>query len=410
MNGLTKGRSAVIIGAGQTGRGFVARMVASSDYRISFVDTSAEVVRRINEDGAYTIHYYNRERPPVRITEVGACLAGTGDATKAVAEADLVFTAIGESNLPSLAELLAQARLRRQESGSDGPLAIITCENGTAPARVLREALQTGFPEEARGIVVSESAIFCTTVNLPGTRLDILSEDYPELPYDGEALPGELGIPCLVPAERFPTLLRRKIYTYNCISACITYLGAFKDYKIYAEAANDPDVSGLLERLAEPLNRAISRTLGFDLEDQRRFSQRAVAKFSDYGIVDYVDKNARDVARKLGPDDRLIAPARMIMDTGGDPSVLTLTIAAALHYARRERESAAGGAAAAAFDPSAVLTGWSGLPADHPLVLRAIRHYADLERIGRGRDADWTPLTKGDDNGNLSGYGQPGGN
>ncbi|BBI33571.1 hypothetical protein KCTCHS21_29700 [Cohnella abietis] len=392
----TNDKKAVIIGAGQTGRGFTARMVASSDYRISFIDTSEELVSQLNEDGAYTIHYYNKGLPPVRIANVSAYLAGTEEAVEEVATSRLTFTAIGESNLPTLVELLVKASLLRKGLGIHGPLNVITCENGTAPGNVLRKALKAANSSVESDIIIAESAIFCTTVNLSETRLDILSENYPELPYDGEVLTGDLGIPCLVPTERFPLLLQRKIFTYNCISACVTYLGAFKAYDIYAEAANDPDVSYLLDRLAEPLNQALSVKLGFDLEDQHQFSKRAVAKFSDYTIVDYVDKNARDVARKLGPTDRLIAPAQMILETGGDPSVLALVIAAALHYAKREREaSTTASTSTEEFDFAAVLMKWSGLSSEHPLMPRVTHYYDELEQIGRGSGKDWTKLIGG---------------
>src|SRR5471032_1826580 len=44
---------AVMLGAGKTGRGFLARLLAHSAYDLVFIDRSEKLVRQLNEDGGY---------------------------------------------------------------------------------------------------------------------------------------------------------------------------------------------------------------------------------------------------------------------------------------------------------------------------------------------------------------------
>lgn len=330
--------SIAIIGAGKTGRGFLARIASSANAKLSFIDKDDRLVQLLNEDTSYTIHFFGGSRKPYRIEGVRAAVAGTKEAVQWLAEADLVFTAVAEQNLLEIAGMLNEAAaLRRNLLPEEGPLYVITGENGIEPGRVLSEGLaQDGMA--SGDIVVAESAVFCSTVDLQGTRLDIQSEAFDELPYDSMILPGRLQLSGMTPEPHFRNLLMRKIYTYNCLSACIAYLGALKDYQWYSDAANDSDIGYVLDRVTKPLNDAIAKSMNLNLQSQQAFSRRALAKFKDMAIRDDIARNARDVMRKLGPEERLLAPMRIIRENNGDLSPLALVVAAACLY-RGEREA-----------------------------------------------------------------------
>ena len=57
-----------------------------------------------------------------------------------------------------------------------------------------------------------------------------------------------------------------------------------------------------------------------------------VYKYRDRRIRDFLERNARDPIRKLGPNDRLVGPARLVLEYGGEPTNLSTVIAAALFY------------------------------------------------------------------------------
>lgn len=51
-------KKAVVIGAGQTGRGYVTRFLFQRDYAITFIDKNEKLIRMLDEDRAFCIHFY----------------------------------------------------------------------------------------------------------------------------------------------------------------------------------------------------------------------------------------------------------------------------------------------------------------------------------------------------------------
>lgn len=325
---------AVIIGAGKTGRGFLARLLQDAPYAIAFIDKSEPLVKRLNEDGRYVIHYFDGEHSPSAIEHVIATHSDSQEAHDWLCQASLVMTAIGESHIPELGSCLLKV-LEYRRIHKIPKMHMLVCENGVTPTASL-ERLLTGYEDV---IELGEAAIFCSTIELPGTRLDIQSEFYHELPFDSQKLSTLRCFPGLRPEAEFPNLLIRKIYTYNCLSACIAYLGAYKNYEWYADAANDPEISEILDLITEPLNKAISQSYNVDIDQQRLFSQAALKKFKDYNIRDSIARNARNAIRKLSPDDRLAAPARLISEQGDSVNSIALVIASVLLYAEEHEPS-----------------------------------------------------------------------
>ncbi len=328
--------SAVIIGAGQTGRGFIARFLFNSGYRLTFIDKNEKTVKYLQEDNFFTIHCFDESVRPVHIHGFDAFQAGSPEALQALIAADLLFVSIGQQNLPVIAKEIAQAVSQRRRAGAP-TLKVLTAENGVSPGQILSDAI-SGELGDTEGVAVAEVAIFCTTNGLKKTRLDIGTENYNRVPYDARALGGELAIEGFDAEADMGKLLRRKIYTYNFISACVTYLGAYKGIEDYAASANDAEVRKLIFQVVPELNKALCKVLSVDAASQKTFSDNALKKFSDSTIEDYVSKNAREVSRKLRPDDRMIAPANMIIDNHGDTHAIAIVIAAAILWGERNEK------------------------------------------------------------------------
>ena len=61
-------KEAVLIGAGQTGRGFIAPILQANAYHITFIDKNKELIDRLNAEKSYTVHYFGDGKEPVTIT------------------------------------------------------------------------------------------------------------------------------------------------------------------------------------------------------------------------------------------------------------------------------------------------------------------------------------------------------
>lgn len=320
---------AVIIGAGQTGRGYTARLLREKAgyYDITFIDQNRHLIDLLNEDPYFSVHFYEKDRTPVYVDQYRALCIDDSGVDCAVRDADIIFTAVGEQNLCAVAKLLKPGLM-----GKTKATAIVTFENGVNPAKVLQTHFDQLEIRAEQPIHISQTAIFCSTVNVNETRLDLLSQNENYVPYDADRLPLPLEINGAVPTRHFEKFFERKIYTYNCLAGIVSYFGYLKGYSVYSEAANDPEIAALMDELLIDLDPALAKYFGIKLSDQQAFSQKALAKFRNPKILDYVIKNGRAAKRKLGSAERIAAPIRIIEANDGNAGILYFNAAAALCY------------------------------------------------------------------------------
>jgi mannitol-1-phosphate 5-dehydrogenase len=337
-------KSAVIFGAGKTGRGFVAHLLTLSGYRITFVEKLPALVKLLRERASYNVRIMGSPEKDIEIAGFETlCTDEQERVARAIAATEVVFVSIGGGNLPQIAPLLAAGLRAAYSAGRTIPLNIILCENYFQPGQWLRALISEQLRDNERdwfhrcaGIV--EALVLRSTVDPPeeakaADPLSLNSQDTWEMPADREAFVG--GIPAilwLAPKEGFQSGLIRKLYTYNSVNAVISYMGYMKGYAMLSEAANDPDIAEAAREAAREAGESLCAHFGFDPEDQRRFAAPAIAKFQNRDIVDPIERNARDPIRKLARDDRLVGPACLAIEHGIRPVALSRGIAAALRY------------------------------------------------------------------------------
>lgn len=326
----------VIFGAGKTGRGFLAHVCARAGRSFILVDRDRTLVAALAAAGSYPVE--NLRTGDVGWLTPASVLHVDDDAWfPAFAATDLCFTAVFGNNLPALGARIGDAVLAR---GGAGPLDIVTAENMTRSARALRDAVANAIPEARReallGSVGFVEAMVLKTCLGPGRgqqELAIRAQDLFRLPCDGDASVGpSRALPDIEPLTRFNEQLTRKIFTYNCINAIISYVGAARGYHELSAAARDPDIDALATRGGEETSRGLVAEFGFDADEQRAWVLDALRKFRDPHIPDPIERNAADPARKLARDDRLVGPALLALKHGVEPRAIVRGIVAATGY------------------------------------------------------------------------------
>ncbi|MCL2127345.1 MAG: mannitol-1-phosphate 5-dehydrogenase, partial [Treponema sp.] len=88
---------AVMYGAGNIGRGFIGQVFAQSGYELTFIDVAEPVVAALNRDGRYPVRLLSESGcRDVWIEGVKAVNGNNAeDAARAIAEADIMATAVG---------------------------------------------------------------------------------------------------------------------------------------------------------------------------------------------------------------------------------------------------------------------------------------------------------------------------
>lgn len=332
----------VILGAGKIARGFIGHLLYLSEIPFTFVEKFDGLVDLINERGQYTVNILgNSEKNCVVKGAKAISFADTDKVAEAIADADAVFTSVGGKNLGDLVPLLVKGIERKAQKG--GNLNIVTCENWKLPATILKNGVEEAISEDAKeyfhthvGVteaVIMRSAIESSPELLKQDLLIVNVQDFWELPVDASRIVGELpNIQGLKLIESFTGFLERKFYTYNAANGTTSYVGALLGFEKIADAAHDERIIKILDGVYQETAQALSKKHNFPLDEQLAFTLTSKRKLQDYTIVDFIERNARDPLRKLGPDDRLVGSARLVLEYGIKPENLCIAIAAAIYY------------------------------------------------------------------------------
>lgn len=342
--------SCVIFGAGKIARGFIAHLLSLSDIEFVFVEKADALADLINERGQYTINILGASEKNYIVKNAKALkFCQTEEITNAIAEADVVFDAVGGKNLQEIIPFYIRGIEEKAKKG--GYLNFVTCENWKEPAKILQDGVKEGISEEAKGYLdeyvgFTESVIMRSGIEAPKELVEkdpliVNVQNYWYFPVDADRVKGKLPqIKYMDALTGFAGFLERKFYTYNAANGTTSFLGALLGYQILAEAAHDERILNILEGVYRETGRALSEKHGIPLDDQMAFTRTSLNKLQDYTIVDTIERNARDPLRKLGKDDRLVGSARMVLDYSIIPENLAVAIAAALYYRNPEDPSA----------------------------------------------------------------------
>ena len=313
-------KKVIIIGAGKTGRGFLARLLNGNE--IIFIDKNEQLVSLLNKQKSIDVCFFGNKKEPIKVNFEKAITWNNVCSTD-FENVESIFVSVGGSNLVDVGK-----NLKNYVNATNK---IIVCENASKPAKKLYEAMGV------EGIRIAESTVFCTTIEKENSSLAINSEWYPYLQYDADVFSSDIpALDNIKPIKNFGGFLDRKLYTYNSASCIIAYLGALKGYTVYSDAANDSEILALLDKNYQIINECICAEYGYEENDQKEFALLSRDKFTDKTLVDTVARNAREPQRKITKTERIVAPLLLQIKYGKDSSVLEKTLAAALLYTPNE--------------------------------------------------------------------------
>lgn len=334
---------AVMYGAGNIGRGFIAQRFYLSGYHTTFIDVNADVVNAINEAGKYPI-YVTRgtEYVPEWVENVDAVNGRDEEAViDTIANADILATALGVNILPFVAPLIAKAVLRRKAQSGRG-INILICENMIGSNEYLHGLVEPHIPAEEKEFFEQNVGFVCVSVGrtVPPTPeefkaqypLAVCAEPYSELPVDAAGFrPVGCEMPPikeLVPFSPFAFFIERKLLIHNMGHALMAYMAYQKGYNYIFEAATDGEIKYILTRALLESARALAKRHGAPMDDTMQFVEDLMVRFENKLLVDSLDRVGRDPKRKLSATDRLVGAFNMVREQGGIPAHIAVGVAA----------------------------------------------------------------------------------
>jgi len=337
----------VVFGAGALGLGFLGPELGGT-YEMVYLDIPARsrFLDHLTASGEYA---YNETGPSARTVAVrgprGICVGDRDAVLNALEEAELVFTAVGEPNLPKVAPTLAGAAARR---GPDRPLRILCCENGLEIANKLRGFMRSaGSAGQGPEAVVGDTVMgrMCKLVEPleeglspvgPGFDWAVAAEPFHGIPVErsvleGLADPGAAFQP-MNPAE-FAAREDVKMCAHNGVHAWLAFLGLGKGKAYFCELTDQPRLMRMAyEMLLEEVGEALFRKHGpaLDRNHYLNYAPTILRRITCPGLHDTIARGTRGVMRKLQPWERLVCGARTIAEQGISPRLFATGLAAAI--------------------------------------------------------------------------------
>ncbi len=338
---------AVIYGAGNIGRGFLAQMLYESNCAITFIDVVDAVVDGINREGKYPIHLTQSQHIDTVWVDHVRAVHGSQlfDVIEAVSGADVIITAVGAGALRFIAKGLAYGILRRMSKGLP-PINIIICENLYHAQHRLRELVEQYVPQPLRNRVSAYVGYCIASVGrmVPvqtdelrrGNALAVAVEPYCHLPVDADAVVGTLpDIQHIEPEHHFEFFIKRKLYIHNLGHCAAAYMGYRAGYTYISEAISDSEIRAFARYVMKQSADGLAAQYSIPAASHEALDAHIddlLERFANTALRDTVARVGNDLRRKLSPEDRVMGALNMLRSMGLPHDGAVRVCAAALRF------------------------------------------------------------------------------
>ncbi|MDY0406137.1 mannitol-1-phosphate 5-dehydrogenase [Virgibacillus sp. 179-BFC.A HS] len=340
---------AVHFGAGNIGRGFIGALLNQANYHTTFVDVNDTVIKEINNKQQYDVILADEKQEKLTVNHIAGINSVTNPeaVVDAIVKADIITTAVGPNILAIISELIARG-LRKRLEANPQPVNIIACENMVGGSSLLKEKVYEHLSQDEQAAFSERFAFPNAAVDriVPNqTNEDLLTvsvEPYFEWVVEKSAMKGTIpDIPGITYVDDLKPYIERKLFTVNTGHTVPAYIGHFLGYETINDAMKDEHVQSVIAGALHESGEALIRTYGFERSKHEAYVEKIIQRFKNPYISDEVTRVGRGPIRKLGPDDRLIRPAKMFMETTDkEPENLGKVIAAVLRYVNPADEEA----------------------------------------------------------------------
>ncbi|MCI9155719.1 MAG: mannitol-1-phosphate 5-dehydrogenase [Lawsonibacter sp.] len=342
-------KQAIMIGAGNIGRGFIGALLEKSGYHVTFADVAENLIAAINQHRSYTVHIQDKECAEWTVTNISGISSANQELVDAIAgDCELITTAVGLRILPIVAKPIAAGIKARKAAGSTQILNVVACENAIRGTSQLRDAVCAQLNEEELAYVKEYVGFADCAVDriVPKASfdnpLDVAVEQYTEWDVEKAGWKGERpDIQGLGWVDNLDAYLERKLFTLNSGHAVCAYLGTLRGHKTIVESVADPAIGYLVHQAMYESGEGLIRKFDFDPDAHHAYIERIFARFQNPFLADETTRVAREPIRKLAPTDRLIKPLTTAWSYGLCVDHLIFGAAAALLFDCPEDEQSA---------------------------------------------------------------------
>lgn len=335
-------KKAIMIGAGQIGRGFIGMELERAGYHVLFADINQAVIDDIKARGEYRVQMLDTECMETVVRNISAIssLDPAFPACFADPQVELVCTSVGQTALAKVAGTIAQGIACRHAAGITGYLNIIAVENAVGGTSQLKAHIDSHLSEELKAYAGQYIGFPNAAVdriippNKAGTKAgDVVVERYFEWDVERAPLKGSLlPVEGLHIVDDLSAFLERKLFTLNGPNAVTACYGYLKGYQTIQDCLADPEIYAVVWGMMEECGAMLEKRHGFGAEEMLAYRTKLMQRFLNPYIIDSVTRVAREPMRKLAKTDRVIAPMNHALSYGIDVPCYYTGVASLLLY------------------------------------------------------------------------------
>ena len=308
-------KRAVMIGAGQIGRGFIGMLLEQAGYHVVFADLNMEVINDINTRHEYTVHLVDTQCVNTRVSNISAMSSLDPRLIGEYEQCQLVCTAVGLTSLPKIAGPIARGIAARRAAGSTEYMNVIACENAVRGSSQLKALVEQQLSPE-------DLAYARQYVGFPDCAVDriippahgieaaeVVVEKYHEWDVEKKDFRGPLPeIAGMELVDDLTAYLERKLFTLNGANVVTGAIAYLKGYRTVNEALRDEEIYSLVLGLMEECSAMLEKRHGFSPKSMADYRASLMQRFMNPYIIDEAVRVVREPIRKLSATDRLVAP------------------------------------------------------------------------------------------------------
>ena len=325
-----KNKKIVVFGAGKIGRSFIGQVFNRSGYEVVFVDINKRLIDLMNRERHYRVIIKDGDNEEtLQIHDVkGVCLDDEKKVIAELKEAGIVSLSVGQLGLQSAIPIIARALIERRIEYGDVPLDIIIAENMRNADTYIREELRKYLPEDYPlnqlvGLIetsIGKMVPIMAHKDMEDDPLQVFAEPYNSLIVAKNSFINPVpDVSFLTPKENIKAWVDRKLFIHNLGHATTAYLGfhAHPDSIYISEVLDD---NKLLQEVRQTMLQAadILQSLypeEFTLQQLEEHTDDLLHRFRNKSLGDTLFRVGCDLYRKLGPEDRLVAPVSAALKT-----------------------------------------------------------------------------------------------
>ena len=307
-------KRAVLIGAGQFGRGVIGMLLEQSGYHVVLADINEDVINDINTRGEYIVRRIDEDDKSVRVRNVSAVSSLSPELIDMCAESEIICTCTGLTALGKVAPAIAKSISRRMENGFSGTANVLACENAIGGTTILKHYVEEYLTEEERQYLEEHIGFPDCAIDgiIPPRRdalpADVTAEKYYEWDSLKSGFRGDLpAIQGLNIVDDLSRYLERKLFTLNGPNAVTGCFGFRKGYHTVQESLADEEIYSVVWQMMEEAGAMLAKRHGFTDREMLEYRTFIMKRFLNPHIIDTCERVAREPMRKLAANDRIVA-------------------------------------------------------------------------------------------------------